>query len=55
MYGSRGLAVVDEHGDLHRLVGRRDAQHLARDVVLADDEVGGAEAGDRRARLVERR
>ena len=55
MYVARGLAVVDEHGDLHRLVGRRDPQDLARDVVFADDEVGRAEVGDRRAGLVERR
>ncbi len=39
-----GLAVVDEKRDLHRLGRRRDAQHLARDVVFADDDVGRPEA-----------
>src|SRR5207247_5942002 len=36
---TRRLTRVDEHGNLHRLVGRIDAQNLTRDVVLADDEV----------------
>jgi len=50
---ARGLARVDEDGNLHRLVGRRDAEHLARDVVLTDDEISRPEIGHRRPGIVD--
>ena len=36
-----GLAVVDQQRDVHRLLGRRNRQHLARHFVFADQTSAG--------------
>jgi hypothetical protein len=50
---ARGAAVVDENRDLHRVQCRFDAEDFARDVVFADDEVGGAEVRHPHAGVVD--
>src|SRR6185295_4567801 len=50
---ARRLTVVDEDGDLHRVVGRDHAKHFAWCVVLAHHQVGWAEVGNRYTGLVQ--
>src|SRR6202040_3929267 len=50
---ARRLTVVDQDGNLHRIVGGSDSQHLAGNVVLPDQEIGRAQIRYRRVGFVE--